>query len=540
MVFQRLKDFSLRINLSKCQFGETKLEFLGYLIDQESCRPTPDKVRAISEYPKPKTIVELRRFLGMVNFYRKNLKNAAEVQAPLQEFMRDSRKNDKRQISWNTDAESAFEQVKQDLTNAALFSHPAYDAKTRLVTDASNFGMGASLEQWLVDSWKPLAFFSRKFSSSQRVYSAYDRELTAIYEAIRHFRHFLEGQVFTIFTDHKPLTYMFSQRVEKMSQRQQRQIAFISQFTTDIQYQPGHENIVADSLSRVESVRIPTEFSLVELAQQQLEDEEIKSLISDPKCSLNIRKIQWGPDHTSVYCDLTGEALRPIIPSSLRKRVFHLFHNQAHPGAKVTDRVIRKRYVMPSMRRDISDWCKACPECQQSKISRHNRLLPTSFSAPDGRFRHVHMDIIGPLPISNGFRYCLTIIDRFSRWPEAIPIRDIEASTICRAFFDHWVSRYGSPETLTTDQGSQFESQLFSALLQLIGCNRIRTTAYHPASNGMIERWHRSLKVAIMCHSDREWSRSLSSVLIGLRTNVLDIGASPAEFVFGTTLRIPG
>ena len=150
------------------------------------------------------------------------------------------------------------------------------------------------------------------------------------------------------------------------------------------------------------------------------------------------------------------------------------------------------------------------------------------------------MDIVGLLPISNGFKYCLTIIDRFSRWPEAVPLQNIEAHSVCRAFFDNWVSRYGSPETQTTDQGSQFESQLFEALLQLICCNRIRTTAYHPASNGMIERWHRSLKAAIMCHSDREWSRSLSTVLLGLRSTVLDVGESPAEFVFGATLRIPG
>ena len=340
--------------------------------------------------------------------------------------------------------------------------------------------------------------------------------------------------------NHKPLIYMFSQRVEKISQRQQRQIAFISQFSTNIKYQPGDENIVADSLSRVESIRVPTEFSLAELAEAQTNDDEIKALISDPKCSLNIRKIQWGPEHTSIYCDLTGEALRPIIPSSLRDRVFKLFHHPAHPSAKVTDRVIRKRYVWPSMRREISDWCKACHECQQSKISRHNRVLPSNFTAPDGRFRHVHMDIVGPLPISNGFKYCLTLIDRFSRWPEAIPLANIEALTVCRAFVDQWVSRYGSPETLTTDQGSQFESQIFSALLKLIGCNRIRTTAYHPSSNGMIERWHRSFKAAIMCHSDPEWSRSLSTILLGLRSNILDVGASPAEFVFGATLRIPG
>ena len=540
IVFQRLKEFSLRININKCEFGKPELEFLGYRINHEGCSPTHDKVQAITEFAKPKTICELRRFLGMVNFYRKSLPRAAEIQAPLQKFLRDSRKNDKRPVVWDPEADAAFEKVKHDLANATLLSHPSHDAKVRLVSDASNFGMGASLEQLLDDTWKPLAFFSRKFSNAQRIYSAYDRELTAIYEAIRHFRYFLEGQTFTIVTDHKPLIYMFSQRVEKASQRQQRQIAFISQFTTHIIYQPGNENVVADSLSRVESIRVPTEFSLLELAQAQANDDELKNLITDPDCSLSIRKIQWGPEHTSIYCDLTGEALRPIIPLSLRKSVFKLFHHPAHPSAKVTDRVIRKRYVWPSMRRDVSDWCKACHECQQSKISRHNRLLPSQITAPDGRFRHVHMDIVGPLPVCNGFKYCLTIIDRFSRWPEAIPLSNIEAPTVCRAFFDNWVSRYGAPETLTTDQGSQFESQLFAALLQLIGCNRIRTTAYHPASNGMIERWHRSLKAAIMCHSDRDWSRSLSTVLLGLRTNVLDIGSSPAEFTFGTTLRIPG
>ena len=299
--------------------------------------------------------------------------------------MRDSHKNDKRLIPWDSEAESAFEQVKSDLANATLLSHPVRDAPTRLVSDASNFGIGASLEQWLDNALKALAFFSREFPSVQQAYSAYDRELTAIYEAVRHFRYFLEGQVFTIVTDHEPLIYVFSQNTEKIHQRQQRQIALTSQFTTDIKFQPGSDNIVADSLSRVDSVRVPTEFSLLELAQAQTDDDELKSLITDPKCSLNIRKIQWGPEHTSVYCDLTGETLRPVIPSPLRERVFNLFHSPAHPSARVTDRVIRKRYVWPSMRRDISDWCKACHECQQSKMSRHNRLLPSDFTAPDGR-----------------------------------------------------------------------------------------------------------------------------------------------------------
>lgn len=151
------------------------------------------------------------------------------------------------------------------------------------------------------------------------------------------------------------------------------------------------------------------------------------------------------------------------------------------------------------------------------------------------------MDIVGPLYDCEGFRYCLTIMDRFSRWAEVVPLREILAQTISRAFFDTWVSRYGAPELLTTDQGAQFESQLFNALLILMGCKRVRTAAYHPASNGLIERWHRTFKIALMCHADKNWLRQLSIVLLRLKVYVRsDTGASPAEYVYGTTLRIPG
>ena len=362
--------------------------------------------------------------------------------------------------------------------------------------------MGATLEQLIGDSWKPLAFFSKKFSTARRAYSTCNRELTAVFEAIRYFRHFLEGQNFKVVTDHEPLIYAFMQRSEKASPRRQRRFAFISQYSTRIEHLLGTDNVVADSLSRVDSLRLPTDWSLIELAEAQNDDPELKDMIGDPSCSLKLKKIQWGPKHTTLTCDLNGEILRPYIPAPLRKRMFRLFHKHAHPSKKVTDRIIRKRYVWPKKNRGIADWCRAYPDCQQSKISRHNHLAPAEFVAPDGWFRHVHMDILGPLPESYGYKYCLTMIDRFSRWPEAVPLKNIEASTVCRAFFDCWISRYGAPETLTLDQGSQFESQLFTALLQLIGCRRIRTTAYHPSSNGMIERWHRCFEAAIMCHAD--------------------------------------
>ena len=193
VVLQRLREFSLQLNLD-------------YRVDKDGLRPTLEKVQAVSDFPKPNTVAELRRFLGLVNFYSRSLKHDAQTQQPLLVYLRNSRKNDKRKIFWSPEAEEAFSRTKQELVNATLLSHPSSQAETRLLTDASDMGMGATLEQKLSNIWKPLAFFSRKFSPTQRKYSAYDRELTAIYEAIKHFRHFLEGRDFKILMDHKPLS----------------------------------------------------------------------------------------------------------------------------------------------------------------------------------------------------------------------------------------------------------------------------------------------------------------------------------------------
>lgn len=219
-VFRRLKEYELFINPAKCVLGVEEITFLGHLINPQGFKPTTEKIAAIQNFPKPRTIAELRRFLRALNFYRRSLPHAASVQAPLHAYLTDARKNDKREIIWSQEAETAFVKSKNDLANAALLIHPSDTAEIRVVTDASDIAMGAVLEQKLCNSWKPLAFFSRKFTSAQQKYSAYDRELTAIYEAIKFFRHFLEGRSFKILTDHKPLIYVFNQRSEKASPRQ--------------------------------------------------------------------------------------------------------------------------------------------------------------------------------------------------------------------------------------------------------------------------------------------------------------------------------
>jgi len=152
------------------------------------------------------------------------------------------------------------------------------------------------------------------------------------------------------------------------------------------------------------------------------------------------------------------------------------------------------------------------------------------------------MDLIGPLPEVRGYKYCLTMIDRFSRWPEAIPLPNMNAQTVAAAFIDNWVARFGTPAIITTDQGKQFESSLFLALSKFLGSKKTRTSPYHPASNGIVERWHRTLKAALMCQENRQqWLDNLPMVLLGLRTCLKeDLKCSSAEIVYGAPLRVPG
>ena len=138
--------------------------------------------------------------------------------------------------------------------------------------------------------------------------------------------------------------------------------------------------------------------------------------------------------------------------------------------------------------------------------------------------------------------YLLTCVDRFTRWPEAIPIVDVQAETVADAFFSGWIARYGTPATITTDRGAQFESKLWDNLCNQFGIIRNRTTSYHPQSNGMVERFHRQLKAAIMAHeSPNPWTITLPAVLLGVCSAVKErLGRSAAEMIYGTTLRLPG
>jgi len=477
----------------------------------------------------------------MINYYRRHLRNAARSQAPLNELLRDCRRNDKRLVPWTQESIDAFENCKTELSQAALLAHPTEALPLVLSTDASDAAIGAALEQICNDKQQPIAFFSRKLNSTQKRYSTYDRELLAIYEAVKYFRDIIQGRRVIIRMDHRPLVYAFQQRLDKASPRQARQLDLIAQFTTEIAHLAGGENIVADTLSHIDAINLPVIVTTEELAEQQANDEELQQL-RGTKTSLELKKLTVLGSELPLFCDCSGGTIRPYVPGSLRRCVFDAVHGMAHPGGASTSQQIQQKFVWPNADRDIRRWARTCLQCQRSKIQRHVHLLPKKIPTPDSRFHQIHLDIIGPLPEVRGYRYCLTLIDRFSRWPEAIPLPNIHAQTVAAAFVDNWVARYGTPAVITTNQGRQFEGGLFKALSNLLGSAKTRTSPYHPASNGLIERWHRTLKTAITCKGNAYgWLDSLWIVLLGLRTSYKrDLKCSPAELLFGAPLRVPG
>jgi cleavage and polyadenylation specificity factor subunit 1 len=312
---------------------------------------------------------------------------------------------------------AAFEAAKTAVCEATKLDHPDPDAEVNLVVDASDTHIGAVLQQRTAAGWKPLSFFSRKLSPTEARYSAFDRELWAIFSGIRHYRYLLEGRSFHVLTDHKPLTTALHRVSEPWSAKQQRQLVYIAEFTADIRHIPGKQNVVADTYPVAAAPRLaspsrvlvaspsaptpgtgptgaetraglhtiirPGPQSLAsatlgchggdrpldygQMAAAQAECTSCKSVQAGPS-SLVFQEFDLG--RGKLLCDVSTGAVRPRVPLTYRRQVFQAFHNIAHPGIRATRRLLAARFVWPRMAADVAAWCRQCIGCARGKLTR--------------------------------------------------------------------------------------------------------------------------------------------------------------------------
>ena len=538
-VLNILNEHNMKISLKKCVLNVSSLNFLGCKISANGLSPTNEKLLEIQNFPCPSDSKSLKRFLGMVGFYRKFIRDFAKLAFPLTECIKLNPKAET--LTLSEVEKKSFNDILTSLANVKPLAHPVSTCQHfQLVTDSSNYAIGAALHQMIDGDAIPIGFYSKKLTECERKYSAFDRELLAAYSAVLHFKHQIDGRHVLLLTDHKPLCGAFKSSNHPRSDRQQRHLSILAEYVHDVSFIKGHDNIVADCLSRpaiANSITLDI-CDFPDLAKNQADDVELERIRD------NLKPFKYDTD-SILYCDVSLPFPRPYVPLKSRKSVFDSLHCLSHCGMKASLKLVKSRYFWPNMDRDIRQFCRQCLSCQQSKVTRHTKSQVQQFNLPSPRFQSVHIDIVGPLKPATidstntqNYRYVLTCIDRATRWMEAYPLIDISASSVATAFVNAWISRFGVPLHIVTDRGSQFESELFHNLSQIVGFHRLRTTAYHPQSNGMVERLHRTLKSALIARKE-SWLKALPIVLLGLRAIPNESNFSPFTAVTGTNILLP-
>ncbi|GFR84974.1 Pol polyprotein [Elysia marginata] len=260
--------------------------------------------------------------------------------------------------------EAAFTSCKAALAEATMLSHPKPDAQISVTTDASDQAVGTVCG----GVWQSLVFFSKRLPPPVQKYSKFDRKLLGLYLAIRHFRFFLEGRPFSRYTDPKPLVGAMPKLSDPWSARQQRHLAFISEFTTDIRHISGKSNVVADCFSRAALSNVVLGIDYGAMANSQTEDADVKAF-QTAVTGLGIFPFQT--HSTTLLCDVYTGIARPLVPRSFQRQVFDIIHNLAHPSRKSTVKLISQKFVWHGLKKQVNQWTKECFACQKFKIQTH-------------------------------------------------------------------------------------------------------------------------------------------------------------------------
>ena len=536
-VFERLAKYGLVINIEKSHFVQTHVAYLGFEFYEHGYRPLESHTLKIKDFPRPKTKKELQSFLGALQYYRSHIPGLAMIAVPLYDLT----KGGGRKFVWTDACERAFIRLKDSISDRCPLVPLKSGGDFALYTDASGLACGAVLTQ----NSAVVEFYSKTFSPVEQRYSCHEREALAMVLAILHFKHILLGIPFTLYTDHRSLQWWFLR--PPVNERHARWIVKIQDMIFRVVHIDGKENVLADLMSRPgglskSSCEALHETMTINAITSEISGEDFKAKLTEEF----IKSCKLLPEHHKIvdgyHYSLESGTPRLLVPPEYQQQIVKEVHEIGHYGRNRTYKTIQKEYYWPQMSKSVQLGVRSCDICQKYKKTRPAQRDKVPFPQTE-RFKTVHIDIVGPLPrSSNDRRYVLTMMDRFSRWFEAVPLDDITAPEVTSKFFANWICRFGCPDFVVTDQGSQFESGLFQEVLRSLGVHKKRTTQYHPQANGLIERAHSTFKHSLKCIADkvRCWERALPATLLAMRCAVSNLGVSPALVLYGEQLSLPG
>ena len=547
-VLKRLHDAGVKLSKTKCHFGKESVKFLGHIISQRGIETDPEKTKKIREWECPKTMKDLVTFLGFASYYRKFVQNFSIIAAPLENIVKRDKISKNQQIQWNTGMQDSFHNIKEQLCNAPVLMCPIRNCTFVLDTDASKFGIGAVLSQRLPDGTEKVVHFaSNRLSKAEINYCATRKELLAVIHYVKQFSHYLLGKQFIIRTDHKSLTWLMTWKNPSTSQYFS-WINELSQYDFIIKHRKGSEHINADVLSRLISCKqcdMKHEDNTIGNANlcQIFTDMQIKAILP-MATEMEIKKLSEMSNiveaNQTLYVQEDNTTRIPIITEKAGLILAQKLHSSlCHVGSKKMIESIKPRVFWIGYRKtckNISENCQICLS-RKSIIPLNHKLQHIEATSP---LKKICIDIAGPLPEYMGFRYILAVVDCFSRYPCLIPLKSIETETIVAKLFEKWVSIFGAPDVIHSDQGSNFNSRVFNEFCRSYNITKTKTAPYHPQSNALCERLFRTVKDMIFCIKNErgiDWPNALPYIEMALRgTYSSALQCSPYEILFGQTM----
>ena len=606
-VFTKIGKAGLKLKPSKCEFFKKRITYLGHVVSDQGIETDPKKIQDIQKWPVPVTVHDVRSFLGFTNYYRKFIYKYAQKAKPLNKLISgENAKKKHRKVEWTEECQAAFELLKETCTDTPVLAYANYKKPFRLNTDASERGLGAVLYQLQEDDTnRVIAFASRTLSKTERNYDAHKLEFLSLKWSItERFHEYLYGGSFDVYTDNNPLTYVLT--TAKLDATGQRWIASLAHYDFRIFYRSGQSNVDADSLSRIPwemeevrntpldlltlksvsvlpymDIRIPMlpeavvpmndlqirgelKLTKTQWKEEQDEDPTLKKFIdllktdrlmtyncrkddpSDLKCMMRLRKEFFMENnllYRKAHFKLTGKRVKQFaMPNQFRKRTVEVCHEDyGHLGMDRVLILLQERFYWPKMSEDVRQVIRQCDRCARFKsVPQKDQLYPISASYP---LEMIHLDFLSIGGKDDVSKNVLVVTDHFTRYAQCFVTNNQRASTVARVLVDRFFTVYGWPDKILTDRGGSFENILFKEICEMAKIRKLRTSSYHPQTNGQCERFNKTLinMLGTLPNSaKKKWQIWIPTLVHAYNCTTSGVtGYSPYFLIYGRQPRLP-